>query len=111
VQTAYPVERMTPVSPVLISLSSFGAAEVSRHGRVGYIHCKGVQRQPQRWIAVPMTQSSAAWRTMLRSLPGNVPCAIEYPLIGDDLLDVTRTKIQALRAIMGETGNRRMDNA
>lgn len=69
-------------------------------GRVAYIHCKGVQHQAQRWTAVPMTRSSAAWRSILRSLPVGVPCAIEYPLIGDDLLAVTRSEISGLRAIM-----------
>lgn len=68
--------------------------------RVAYIHCKGVQHQSQRWAAVPMTRSSAAWRSVLRSLPGGVPCAIEYPLTGDDLLAVTQSEISGLRAIM-----------
>jgi sugar phosphate isomerase/epimerase len=36
--------------------------------RVCYVHCKGVQRQPQRWAAVPLAESSAAWRSILRTL-------------------------------------------
>jgi len=71
--------------------------------RVAYIHCKGVQHQAQRWAAVPMTRSSAAWRSILRALPGGMPCAIEYPLIGDDLLALTRSEIDGLRAIMAAT--------
>ncbi|WP_151637490.1 sugar phosphate isomerase/epimerase family protein [Noviherbaspirillum aerium] len=73
--------------------------------RVAYIHCKGVQHQAQRWAAVPMTRSGAAWRSLLRALPANVPCAIEYPLIGDDLLAVTQSEISGLRAIMAASAS------
>jgi len=67
--------------------------------RVAYVHCKGVQHQAQRWAAVPMSRSSAAWRSILGALPAGLPCAIEYPLIGDDLPAVTRSEISSLRAI------------
>ena len=67
--------------------------------QVRYVHCKGVQRQPQRWIAVPLTDSSAPWRAVLRALPADVPWAIEYPLAGDNLLAVTRHEIDQLRHI------------
>jgi len=67
--------------------------------QVRYVHCKGVQRQPQRWIAVPLTDSSAPWRAVLRALPADVPWAIEYPLAGDNLLTVTRHEIDQLRHI------------
>ena len=65
--------------------------------RVGYVHAKGVQRLPAKWIAVPLAESAAAWRAILRALPGDVPRAIEYPLIGDDLLAVTRHELAVLR--------------
>jgi sugar phosphate isomerase/epimerase len=65
--------------------------------QVRYVHCKGVQRQPQRWVAVPLIDSSAPWRSVLRALPADVPWAIEYPLTGDDLLAVTRREIGQLR--------------
>lgn len=67
--------------------------------RVRYVHCKGVQRLPAKWVAVPLTQSSAAWRAVLRALPGTVPHAIEYPLMGDDLLAVTRDEITQIRRL------------
>lgn len=67
--------------------------------QVRYVHCKGVQRLPHRWVAVPLLESSAPWRAVLRALPANVPWAIEYPLIGDDLLAVTRRKIDQLRSV------------
>lgn len=65
--------------------------------RVRYVHCKGVQRQPTRWIAVPLADSLAPWRSILRSLPADAPRAIEFPLVGDDLTQVTRLAAEALR--------------
>lgn len=73
--------------------------------RVRYIHCKGVQRQPTRWVAVPMIESSAPWRAVLTALPVNVPWAIEYPLSGDDLLSVTRREVDQLRLLAGSMAN------
>jgi len=67
--------------------------------QVRYVHCKGVQRQPQRWVAVPLAESSAPWRAVLRALPADVPWAIEYPLAGEDLLAVTHREISQLRAV------------
>jgi sugar phosphate isomerase/epimerase len=67
--------------------------------RVRYVHCKGVQRQPQRWVAVPLAESAAPWRSVLDALPAAVPWAIEYPLAGTDLLQVTRGQILQLREV------------
>lgn len=75
--------------------------------RVGYVHCKGVQRQPHRWVAVPLADSSAPWRTLLRALPAGVPWAIEYPLVGDDLQAVTRREVELLRHLGGSNGGTR----
>jgi sugar phosphate isomerase/epimerase len=66
--------------------------------QVSYVHCKGVQRQPRKWVAVPLADSAAPWRAVLRALPADVPWAIEYPLAGDDLLAVTRSEIAQLRS-------------
>lgn len=66
---------------------------------VGYVHCKGVQRLPAKWVAVPLTESSAPWRTVLRTLPAGVPRAIEYPLQGQDLVGVTRAEVALLRRL------------
>lgn len=74
------------------------AAKALGH-RVRYVHCKGVQRLPAKWVAVPLTESAAPWRAVLRALPANVPHAIEYPLIGDDLLAVTKQQIDLIRAV------------
>lgn len=67
--------------------------------RVGYVHAKGVQRLPARWVAVPLAESALPWRATLCALPAGVPRAIEYPLVGDDLEAVTRRALQSLRAI------------
>jgi sugar phosphate isomerase/epimerase len=65
--------------------------------RVDYVHCKGVQRTPARWAAVPLDDSAAPWRAVFRAMPRGLPRAIEYPLIGDDLLAVTRKAVEQLR--------------
>ncbi|MDB5868262.1 MAG: Xylose isomerase domain protein barrel [Polaromonas sp.] len=75
--------------------------------QVRYVHCKGVQRQPQRWVAVPLTESTAPWRAVLRALPATVPWAIEYPLTGDDLRAVTRREIDQLRSVAAGMANTR----
>lgn len=74
--------------------------------QVRYVHCKGVQRQPQRWVAVPLAESSAPWRAVLRGLPADVPWAIEYPLAGDDLRAVTRQEIEQLRQVAASMAGR-----
>lgn len=74
--------------------------------QVRYVHCKGVQRLPHRWVAVPLAESSAPWRAVLRALPANVPWAIEYPLTGDDLLAVTRREIDQLRSVAAAMAGR-----
>lgn len=67
--------------------------------RVRYVHCKGVQRLPAKWVAVPLAESLAPWRAVLRALPADVPHAIEYPLAGDDLLAVTREQVAQVRSV------------
>ncbi|CAN7514149.1 sugar phosphate isomerase/epimerase [Acidovorax sp. Leaf78] len=68
---------------------------------VRYVHCKGVQRLPAKWIAVPLAESVAPWRAVLRALPADAPHAIEYPLVGDDLVAVTREQVDFIRAVRG----------
>lgn len=67
--------------------------------RVRYIHCKGVLRRPDRWVAVPLQTSAAPWRSVLRALPVTAFRAIEYPLVGADLEQVTRQALNALRQL------------
>jgi sugar phosphate isomerase/epimerase len=79
------------------------AADAFAH-RVRYVHCKGVQRQAWRWVAVSIADSAAPWRAVLRALPRGLPWAIEYPLVGDDLLEVTRAEIRQLREASARLG-------
>ena len=72
-------------------------AAAQLRAEVGYVHCKGVQRQLHQWVAVPLESSAMPWRTLLRALPADCPRAIEYPLQGDDLLALTRRHVEALR--------------
>jgi len=72
--------------------------------QVRYVHCKGVQRQPGKWVAVPLAESAAPWRAVLRQMPRGLPWAIEYPLVGDDLLAVTREQVALLRTIASAPG-------
>ncbi len=70
--------------------------------KVRYIHTKGVYRQPMKWVAVPLAESQAPWKSILDSLPAATPWAVEYPLVGDDLVRVTKLEIDLLREIRGE---------
>jgi hypothetical protein len=48
---------------------------------------------------VPLADSLAPWRAVLRVLPADVPHAIEYPLVGNDLLAVTREQVAQIRSL------------
>jgi len=50
---------------------------------------------------VPLADSAAPWRAVLRALPADVPHAIEYPLAGDDLPAVVRAQVDFIRAARG----------
>jgi sugar phosphate isomerase/epimerase len=70
--------------------------------RIQYVHTKGVLKQANRWIAVPIADSQAPWKSILDALPARCPWAIEFPLAGDDLVAVTRKEICRLREMSGE---------
>lgn len=79
--------------------------------RVGYVHCKGVLREPGRWVAVPLAQSQAPWRAVLGHLPAEVPWAIEYPLQGADLTAVVQAELALLRREARRLREARADRA
>lgn len=81
-------------------------AAVALASQVRYVHCKGVQRESRRWVAVPLVESSAPWRAVLRGLPADVPWAIEYPLLGDDLRQVAFQEIAQLRQVAASLAGR-----
>lgn len=70
--------------------------------RIQYVHTKGVLKQANRWVAVPIADSQAPWKSILDAMPANCPWAVEFPLVGDDLLGVTQKEICRLKEISGE---------
>ena len=70
--------------------------------RIQYVHTKGVLKQANRWIAVPLIESQAPWKSLLDAMPAQCLWAVEFPLVGNDLVDVTRKEIIRLKEISGE---------
>ena len=71
---------------------------------VEYLHCKAVTRSASgKLIAVPPASIDLQqWELLIQHMPVNLPRAIEYPLQGDDLLQVTREQA-ALLARLGQS--------
>lgn len=69
---------------------------LGRH--VGYVHCKAVTRRADgKLIAVPPAANDwQAWELLLRHMTQGVMRAAEYPLQGDDLVQLTREHVSAL---------------
>lgn len=65
--------------------------------RIQYVHTKGVLKQATRWVAVPIADSQAPWKSILDAMPANCPWAVEFPLVG-----VTHREIIRLKEISGE---------
>lgn len=77
-------------------------AAVQFSDRIRYVHTKGVLKQANRWIAVPIADSEAPWKTLVDAMPADCPWAIEFPLMGDDLVGVTGKEVGRLEKIRGE---------
>ena len=69
---------------------------LGRH--VGYVHCKAVARRPDgKLVAVPPAVSDLhVWEQLLRHMAQGVMRAAEYPLQGDDLVQLTTEHVAAL---------------
>ncbi|MBH9344301.1 AP endonuclease [Pseudomonas aeruginosa] len=70
-----------------------------RLGRyVGYVHCKAVIRNRDgKLVAVPPSAADLQyWQRLFQHFPEGAARAIEYPLLGDDLLSLSRRHIAAL---------------
>lgn len=78
------------------------AAAAQFSNRIRYVHTKGVFKQASRWIAVPIAESQAPWKSLLDAMPADCPWAIEFPLVGDDLVGVTHREVRRLKEIRGE---------
>jgi sugar phosphate isomerase/epimerase len=65
---------------------------------VGYVHCKAVARRADgKLIAVPPAVSDLhLWEQLLRHMAQGVMRAAEYPLQGEDLVELTREHVAAL---------------
>lgn len=70
--------------------------------RIRYVHTKGVHKQASRWMAFPLADSQAPWKTLLDAMPDQYPWAVEFPLVDDDLVAVTRNEIARLKQMSGE---------
>lgn len=84
--------------------ASAAAQQLGRY--VEYVHCKAVSRNTAgKLIAVPPRQTDLhLWEQLLKHMPLGLPRAVEYPLQGDDLLDVTRTQVD----VLAQLGQRHM---
>ncbi|KPG96404.1 sugar phosphate isomerase/epimerase family protein [Pseudomonas sp. RIT-PI-r] len=69
---------------------------LGRH--VGYVHCKAVARRADgKLVAVPPAVSDLhLWEQLLRHMAQGVMRAAEYPLQGEDLLQLTSEHVAAL---------------
>ncbi|HEF4759426.1 TPA: TIM barrel protein [Pseudomonas putida] len=72
---------------------------LGRH--VGYVHCKAVTRRADgKLIAIPPAASDLhQWEQLLGHMAQNVMRAAEYPLQGDDLVQLTTEHVAALAGL------------
>jgi sugar phosphate isomerase/epimerase len=66
---------------------------------VQYVHCKGVVDDAGKLKAVPLSASDAPWQALFRHFAPGVQRAIEFPLVGDDLIAVTRHYVNLLDSV------------
>ncbi|VVP83711.1 hypothetical protein PS918_02564 [Pseudomonas fluorescens] len=80
---------------------------LGRH--VGYVHCKAVSRRADgKLVAIPPADSDLElWEQLLRHMPHGVMRAAEYPLQGDDLVQLTSEHVGALARL----GQSRLESA
>ncbi|OIN45679.1 AP endonuclease [Pseudomonas azotoformans] len=80
---------------------------LGRH--VDYLHCKAVARRPDgKLVAVPPGATDLhLWEQLLKHMTQGITRAVEFPLQGDDLIEITTRHIAAL-AILGQP---RVENA
>ena len=93
---------------IALSQSASSAARLlGRH--VGYVHCKAVSRRADgKLVAMPPAASDLhLWEQLLRHMAQGVMRAVEYPLQGDDLVQLTRAHVIALSSL----GQTRLEHA
>ncbi|WP_053145283.1 sugar phosphate isomerase/epimerase [Pseudomonas sp. P97.38] len=79
--------------------ATLAARELGRHVR--YVHCKAVARRDDgKLIAVPPVLADLhLWEQLFKQMPAGVMRAAEYPLQGDDLLQLTTEHVAALAGL------------
>ncbi len=87
--------------------ASSAARLLGRH--VGYVHCKAVSRRADgKLVAMPPAASDLhLWEQLLRHMAQGVMRAVEYPLQGEDLVQLTRAHVTALSSL----GQTRLEHA
>ena len=80
---------------------------LGRH--VGYVHCKAVSRRADgKLVAIPPVASDLLeWEQLLRHMAQGVMRAAEYPLQGDDLVQLTTEHV----AVLARLGQSRLESA
>jgi len=80
---------------------------LGRH--VGYVHCKAVARRADgKQVAIPPTaRDLQQWEHLLRHMAQGVMRAVEYPLQGEDLMQLTHEHVTALARL----GQSQLENA
>lgn len=80
---------------------------LGRH--VGYVHCKAVSRRADgKLVAIPPAASDLhLWEQLLRHMAQGVMRAAEYPLQGDDLVQLTTEHV----ATLARLGQSRLESA
>jgi 2-dehydro-3-deoxygluconokinase len=64
---------------------------------VVYIHCKHAEFNSSEWITLPLPSGeNSKWRDILSILPKDVPRAIEFPIHGENLEQVTGEYVKLL---------------
>jgi sugar phosphate isomerase/epimerase len=68
---------------------------------VEYLHCKAITRNASdKLIAIPPSPADVRqWNQLMTHMPLGLPRAVEYPLQGDDLLQVTREQVDILATL------------
>lgn len=68
-----------------------------------YLHCKAVSRRADgKLVALPPGATDLhQWEQLLSHMTQGITRAVEFPLQGDDLLDVTARQVASL-AVLGQ---------
>lgn len=66
---------------------------------IRYVHCKGVRDDKGKLKAVPLQPQDSDWQHLFGHFPKGIMRAIEFPLMGSDLEEVTKRYVAMLAAV------------